>query len=250
MEKVFSVSVAMAVYNGEKFIREQIDSILKQLNVDDELVISYNESTDNSLEIIEKYQLSDNRVRVIKCEKKGVIYNFENALLHCKNDIIFLADQDDVWNDEKIKIVLSYFIEDKVSAVIHNKTYVNNNLKVIKEYSTKEIKDFRYVNKKSIIYKNLVQGSCLAFRKRILKKVLPFPKKIPMHDSWIGMIACDFGKVIYINKKLLLYRIHENNLAPKKHKRVIDMIKDRICLLYNYLKRRKQGEYDDKDIVR
>ena len=89
------ISVCMATYNGEKYIQEQIDSILCQLSKDDELVISDDHSTDATCDIIKSY--NDRRIKLFLNElAKGVTHNFENALLHSKGDIIFLADQDDV----------------------------------------------------------------------------------------------------------------------------------------------------------
>ena len=94
-----SVSVAMASYNGEKYIKEQLESILKQLKDTDEVIISLDPSTDATEQVIAS--LKDKRIQVISGPGKGVKKNFENAIIHCKNDIIFLSDQDDIWLDGK-----------------------------------------------------------------------------------------------------------------------------------------------------
>ena len=93
------ISVAMAVYNGSKYIRQQIDSILPQLREGDELIISYDESQDDTLEIIRTYERKDARVKVFTDPGSGVTDNFNNAISHCTGDYIFLSDQDDVWLD-------------------------------------------------------------------------------------------------------------------------------------------------------
>jgi glycosyltransferase involved in cell wall biosynthesis len=95
------ISVCMAVYNGEKYLQEQIESILKQLSPEDELVLSDDASTDASIEIIER--IKDSRLILLKNEKRlGPIYNFERALVHCRGDLIFLSDQDDLWLTGKV----------------------------------------------------------------------------------------------------------------------------------------------------
>ena len=94
-------SVCMATYNGQKYLREQIESILCQLSANDELVISDDHSTDSTVDIIRSY--GDSRIKMYANElTKGVTHNFENALNKSKGDIIFLADQDDVWLPNKI----------------------------------------------------------------------------------------------------------------------------------------------------
>ena len=97
------ISVAMAVYNGERYIAQQIDSILRQLGINDELVISYNNSSDNTWNVITKYSEIDNRVKCFKCEEVGVIANFENAIYNCSGEIICLSDQDDLWAETKVR---------------------------------------------------------------------------------------------------------------------------------------------------
>ena len=115
------VSVAMATYNGEKYIQEQIDSILKNLEKKDELIISDDGSNDGTIEIIKKNIKKDNRIKLINGPKRGVIKNFENALLNCNGDYIFLSDQDDIWLPNKVKTVMSYFEQDdKLIAIVHD----------------------------------------------------------------------------------------------------------------------------------
>lgn len=103
------VSVAMATYNGEKYLEQQIDSILMQLGSDDELIISDDHSSDRTVAIIEKYINNDHRVKLFMNEESGVTSNFENAIKRTQNEIIFLSDQDDVWKPEKVSTVKGYY---------------------------------------------------------------------------------------------------------------------------------------------
>ena len=111
----FSVSVAMAAYNGAPFIGNQIESILSQLKEGDELIISLDPSSDNTEEIIRAFAKRDRRIKWLRGEGKGLVNNFGNAIRHCSNDIIFLSDQDDLWKKGKVDIVLSYFEDPKIN---------------------------------------------------------------------------------------------------------------------------------------
>ena len=97
-----SVSVVMAAYNGEKYLPQQIDSIISQMNPDDELIISLDPSDDRSEQIIRDYCMKYSNIRLLMGPGKGLISNFENGLRSAVNEYIFLADQDDVWLKEKI----------------------------------------------------------------------------------------------------------------------------------------------------
>lgn len=122
------VSVAMAVYNGEKYLKEQLDSILPQLSFNDELVISYNESTDNTWGIISGYASADSRIKIIKCKEKGIKANFNSAITNCSGDYIFLSDQDDVWLEGKVSAVLDVFNKTGAAVVVHDCIITDKNL--------------------------------------------------------------------------------------------------------------------------
>ena len=111
MNNDVDVSVAMAVYNSEKYIREQIDSILSQLSDRDELVISYNPSSDGTWDIISEYAARDSRVKVVVCEEVGIQSNFNNAIENATGRYIFLSDHDDVWLRGKVDEVKRVFMK-------------------------------------------------------------------------------------------------------------------------------------------
>lgn len=200
------ISVCMATYNGEKYIKEQIETILPQLSVQDELIISDDSSTDQTLEIVKVF--NDPRIKIFDQQKfKSPIFNFENAIKHATGDYIFLSDQDDIWLPDKIQIMLR---ELKQYDLVLSNCYIGDtNLKIIKDSY------FEWRNSKKGIIKNLKKnsylGCCMGFNKKILKKILPFPAIIPMHDMWIGMIAEIYFKPCFIQNKLMIYRRHESN---------------------------------------
>ena len=229
------ISVCMPTYNGEKYIKEQLDSILSQISVDDEVIISDDSSTDKTLEIIKSY--NDFRLKVLENNHfKSPIFNLENALKQAKGDYIFLADQDDVWYPNKVEKLLLCLTD--YDCVVSDATVVNSDMTVIHE-SFMAINHSRkgFVNN---LIKNGFLGCCMAFSSSLLKIVLPFPKNIPMHDSWIGLNATLKGKVLFLDEPLIYYRRHESNAScsSEKSKNTLSTkIKHRYNLFVETMKR-------------
>ena len=206
------VSVVIATYNGEKFITEQLKSILGQLNNTDEVIISDNDSTDNTINIIKCF--NDDRIRIYKCRTKGIVPNFENALRHCTGDILFLADQDDVWKANKVEMVKAY---------LKDYDLVMTDCVITDESLNPLYKSFyKLKNAGKGLVKNLVsntyQGSNMAFKRKVMDIALPFPNNIPMHDMWIGFVCELFFSVYFIPEKLSFYRRHSDNASTSSRK--------------------------------
>lgn len=222
------VSVAMAVYNGEKFLKQQLDSVLTQLSDTDEIIISIDPSTDNTKNIIDSYK--DRRIKVVKGPGKGLIANFENAIKHTKNDIIFLCDQDDIWLPDKVdKVLLAFNKNQDVQVVLHDAIIVDERLNIV-NYSY-----FSFRKSKLGIFSNIIKnsyiGCCMAFSRELKSYILPFPKDLPMHDQWIGLVGEEIGINVLIDEKLILYRRHERNASNIKHSGIIQMLKWRKCII-------------------
>ena len=126
--KKIRISVAVASYNGEKYIREQMDSILKNLSKEDEIVVSDDGSTDGTWEILKEYQTGDIPVKIIKGPGRGIKQNINEALMHCRGTYIFLADQDDVWTEHKVETVMKYLGQNNCSMVCHDARVMNGDL--------------------------------------------------------------------------------------------------------------------------
>ena len=184
-------SVAMATYNGEKYIKEQIESILNNMTENDELIISDDGSTDNTIQIIKKYQSQDERIKLIEGPKKGVKQNFANAIENTKGKYIFLSDQDDIWMEDKMNKILKKF-KDGYTVITHDANVINEN----KEKIINSFFEYRKSGKGIIknIWKNTYIGCCMAFDSNIKKYILPIPNNIEMHDQWIGIIGEIKGK--------------------------------------------------------
>lgn len=232
MKRDFIISVAMASYNGEKYIKEQIDSIIMQLNKNDEIIISDDGSTDATIKIINSY--NDSRIKLIKGPRQGIKQNFANAIKNCNGKYIFLSDQDDIWDSKKIITVLDAFKNYKCSCVMHDcEVFDSNSNKIIYNSFFKLRKSKKGIIKN--IIKNSYIGCCMAFDSNIKNKILPIPKKIYMHDQWIGLISEKNNGSIFINNKLLKYRRHNNNQTKMKHNTIFKMIYYRFNLIINFI---------------
>jgi glycosyltransferase involved in cell wall biosynthesis len=197
----------MATYNGGKFIREQLESILSQLPPDAEIIVADDGSTDDTLAVVES--LGDARIRVLPAETHlGAIYNFERALKVSRGEVVFLADQDDVWLPGKVQKVSESL---KEFDLVHHDAFM---LAQVAEPATwqrgrllSEIRPYKLGVFRNWLV-NGYNGNCMAFRRSVLEKALPFPKKLPMHDQWIGLVGERFFKVGYIAEPLVEYRQH------------------------------------------
>jgi len=204
------VSVCMITYNGEKYVKDQIDSILKQLEDDDELIISDDSSTDSTVHIIKS--ITDSRIKLYPSNKfKNPTFNMENALKRAKGDIIIMSDQDDVWTTDKITTIKGYLSD--YDYVVSDCYITDSELNVV--HSTRFIAEANIATNKYIaLFKPTpYQGSCAAFNKKVLQRVLPFPKYIQSHDRWIGYVASFFYKYKLIPEKLIYYRRHGSNAS-------------------------------------
>jgi len=236
--KKISVSVAMATYNGEKYLLEQLESILPQLEDGDELVIGDDGSTDKTLEIISKVAEVDERVRVLQGDNLGVIRNFERIIKECNNELIFLSDQDDVWVANKAEVVKEHFLrEEDLTLLMSDLVVVDKELEVIHP-SYMKVKGCSTGILKNIV-KNGYVGCALAFKKELKPIILPFPKVIPMHDQWIGILAEVVGRAKMIEDKLVLYRRYEDNATSlASHSSLLEKVTWRIKLCHCLIGRR------------
>lgn len=229
------ISVALAACNGENYIMEQLNSILNQLARDDEVCVSVDPSTDDSYGMMVRFSEQEPRVKVGRGPGQGVLKNVEQALKMCTGDIIFLADQDDVWMEDKVLCVRECFSDSGVLLVLHDVVVMNGNLTQVRCESFFSYKGCKLGILNNIV-KNSYMGCAMAFRRELLQYVLPFPKNIPMHDQWIGLAAEKKGKVVFLQKKLLKYRRHGDNATDMRHSTVWNMLKWRIQILTALMK--------------
>lgn len=231
------ISVPIPVYNGAKYLPTQLDSILCQLTDEDEVVISYNISTDDTWNVIKDYESRFNNVKVITCKETGVLPNSQNALRHCKGKYILFADQDDYWVNTKVQKVLQAFSEGNPPIVVHNMRYADGNLNP----SDLTMFDERHSRPGLVwnIIKNSYHGGCMAIDSKYIDVLYPLPEGIGFGDRWVGLVGELCGKPVFISDVLMLHRRHENNLSSTKRRSMSIIIPERIRLIKELYKRSK-----------
>ena len=229
------ISVCLATYNGEKYIKEQLDSILPQLSANDEIIISDDNSTDDTINIIRS--LNDERIKIYVNKTKGIVKNFENALNNASGDIIFLSDQDDVWKNDKVKKILSAFSSDNSLTFVFSNAEIIDENGISKNYNFFKDNEANYTSIFKAFFKNQFLGCTIAFKSELKSKILPFPYGIPMHDWWIGVLSLFYGKVKFLNESLISYRRHNNNVTSESSSNLLSIINWRITLLWLFFKR-------------
>jgi glycosyltransferase involved in cell wall biosynthesis len=229
------LSVCMATCNGSLFIREQLESILLQLGPDDELIVSDDASTDDTLKIVGSYR--DSRIKILS----GNVFhrpalNFEHALRHTNGQILVLSDQDDVWLPGRLELIhdlLDKEIE-RVSLIMMDGEIVDagGNSMGKSIFTTNRVGRGILKN----IYDNTYTGCCIAFTRPLLRIALPFPERIPMHDMWLGILAEIFGRVQVVPIKTILYRRHAANTSFARSKVYVKIVR-RIFLALHLIMR-------------
>jgi len=205
------ISIAMAVFNGSRYINLQIDSILTQTYSNIELVIIDDCSTDSTIELIEPY-LSDERVRLIKNDRNiGYKKNFEKAIGLCAGEYIALSDQDDIWFYNKLDYLISNIGD---YDLIHSDAHIidGDNMIVHSSYSKYSSKSLNNTPR-NIILNGSVTGCTCMFNSRICSDILPFPDGDYVHDRWISLISSVSEGITYADLPLISYRQHSDNIS-------------------------------------
>ena len=212
-----TISVCIAAFNGSKYIKDQISSIICQLAVDDEIVVSDDCSDDNTVLILESF--NDSRIKIINNNANvGHVKNFERALSFAKNELIFLSDQDDLWLPGKVQTIVKLFLEDSELIFVHHSiSLLDSEVGIVHPpFHILPNKDQYYL---SYLFRQLVSpniwGCATAFRRDILKILLPFPVHVYAHDHWLGIVVAGSRKRIkLLNNCYVLRRLHDNNRTP------------------------------------
>lgn len=213
------IDVLLATYNGEKYLKEQLDSILNQTYQNIQLIISDDCSKDDTRNILKEYEEKDSRVKVYyQNENIGCIKNFEFLLKQVKNKIYMLSDQDDVWMPEKIEKIYEQLENEKADLIFGDLEVVDSNLETIypsfNDFMKLSRKIKRHINTYELNYLyNCVTGCTIMSRKKWIDKILPLPvnSKYVLHDHWIGLMISLKGRLAYLPEKHIKYRQHEDN---------------------------------------
>ena len=227
------LSVAMATYNGAKYLSEQLDSILAQTLAPDEIVIVDDCSTDDTWDLLSAYAQRYTQIKLCRNEiNLGVIKTFEYALTLCTGEFIALADQDDYWLPNKLEILLNNIGR---NWLIHSDAYiVDEQLNIIDE-SYSQVKPRHDNSLAMYLMRNDVTGCTVLLRRDLLKVALPFPVNVVMHDHYLALCAKFFDKLTYLNRPLIKYRQHSQNVVgsgnPQSYSAMINNYKKYILFL-------------------
>ena len=206
------ISVVLAAYKGEKYIAEQINSILPQLGDDDEVIVSDDFPEGKTRD--EVLAIRDGRIRYVEGPGKGVTANFGYALAQADGDIIFLCDQDDVWLPEKVGKVTD-LLEKGYDLVLHDASVTDASLNVtLPSYFAVH---GSYTSFARTLLRNTFVGCCMAFTRRVRDSVTPIPDGVPMHDWWIALASMKKGfRITTLNEPLILWRRHGDNVTGSR----------------------------------
>jgi hypothetical protein len=226
------VSVAMATYNGIRYLDAQLGSIVASLRPGDELVAIDDGSTDGTWERLCEAAAADARIRVHRNPSNaGVRATFERALRLVRHDLVFLSDQDDVWEPGKRDAVVRAFLEDPECVLVVTDAVVVDGEDRVLFPSFMASRGGFAGGFLDTLQRNRYLGCAMAVRRRLLDAALPIPRLAPMHDMWLGALAPRIGRVRYLPSPLLRYRRHDANATPLRHRTLLPMLQARVRLL-------------------
>ena len=208
------ISIAMAAYNGEKYIQEQLESYSKQTVLPDELVVVDDCSTDSTPEILKSFkEKAPFKVVIITNEKNiGSTKSFEKAIKATSGNWICLSDQDDVWTDNKIEEYVKAINEsdDKIGLIYSDFEIVDEKLIKLQNVEYTAHKNSKYCSNDASIFllTNPLPGAAMILRREAVFQTFPFSTKY--HDNWLAWAISVNYRIKYLDKKLYLYRQHNN----------------------------------------
>lgn len=210
----------MSTYNGERYLIEQIDSILAQERVDVHLLVRDDGSKDRTCEILDKYVLSHPNIEVVKAENVGFIKSFSKLIEMAQNtriqaDYFAFSDQDDVWMPHKLKMAsdsLSHMDQEKPLLFSSNSMYVDETLNPIGLFHKEEL----YRTKENVMIYPTEQGCSMVFNRKAVELYNHHHPTVSWHDRWMCLICNFMGEMVYCNESLFYYRIHSSNTLSGK----------------------------------
>lgn len=198
------ISVAMATCNGEKYLKKQLDSIYAQTYKNIEIVVTDDYSTDSTVDILKEYKEKYGLQYVVNDQNLGFVKNFEKAISLCSGEYIALSDQDDIWEANKIEVLMN-----KIGTfdLIHSaSSLIDDNSNLISPLWIKE-DNFKYSFEK-LVFSNTITGCTILFKRELLNDFSPIPSGEKYHDWWLALLASRNNSIIYEPTPLVQYRQH------------------------------------------
>lgn len=223
------ISVLLATYNGSRFLREQLDSILQQTYSNFELLLCDDCSTDSTYSLIEEYTHKDSRIRVFQNEQNlGFKKNFEHLLTLASCDYIALSDQDDIWTSNHLELLMDNLGKNDL---VCGNAYLADGDGKSTGVTLLDCSHFDFLPETQedwffyLLHGNVFQGAACLFRKKLIAELLPIPDSVKYHDYWLAIHAAMRGGVKYLENPILYYRQHGNNVTTNKKWNLIGKIR-------------------------
>lgn len=218
-----TVSVALCTCNGEKYLRQQLDSLTQQSYLPAEVVICDDHSEDNTLLILKQFIEEAPFPTALRINKKriGIVENFSQAISLCKGEYVAICDQDDLWIPERIKLGLAAMAEAEkmygtnIPFLIHSDLKVIDNDGKLLAPSYMKMRRIRHYDQEALrklMLQNFVTGCTVLLNRPLVELALPIPGEAYMHDWWLALVAAAAGKIIYLEQPTVFYRQHSSNV--------------------------------------
>jgi len=204
-----SVTVCLATFNGERYLRQQIDSILGQENVNVKLIVGDDGSSDATLSILNQYFENGLISEVFRFERKGISNNFSSLLKHCAtSSFVAFADQDDIWDRNKLSELVGLLSQDVPSLAFCNRRLIDEKDLLIHS-KTKKIVDLSF---KNALVENVIPGNTSVINNKAIKLINDSNIiKVKYFDAYVYLLISAFGSIAFSEKSLISYRIHPGN---------------------------------------
>lgn len=243
------LSIAMTTYNGEKYLREQLDSILNQTYSDFELIICDDCSKDNTRQILSEYAAKDSRIKIFFNEENlGFKKNFEKAISLCSGEYIALSDQDDIWLENHLDVLVNNIGNCDIAcgdAELIDSNGKKLNLKLSDTDGLQFIPDDDNVLYRILCHSGCFQGASMLIKKTLLTKALPIPEDVFFHDAWFSACACCNNKINYTYETITQYRQHTTQITSHKKETYLR----KICRFLSIILKKESYKSDRLDYI-
>ncbi len=214
-----TVKIIVATYNGEKYLREQMDSLLNQSYENLQIEVCDDGSTDRTMEIVREYQAKDERVTAhVNQENRGYVRNFLEAIRRSTQPYIMLCDQDDIWDPDKVEITLDKMQQKEkqcpgkpILVYTDAINFDSEKKERLGRFHQNSHLDTKKVDTAHLFMENKVIGCTVMVNAQIIPYLGECPKEIRVHDWWLAMLCSHFGQIVYVDRPTLLYRQHSGN---------------------------------------
>lgn len=222
------VDIVLATFNGEKYLAQQLNSVIAQTHKNWRLIVSDDGSSDSTFAILTEFSKKDPRIIIVNTQRQGgVVANFAKALSFVIADYVMFCDQDDVWLNDKLYLMLDKLM--KVEANIGKQTpvlgfsdlsLVDRDLSKISPslYNAGNLNPYNNLDYRFLLWRSTVFGCTVIFNAALYQKAMPIPSGVPMHDQWFALLASLRGKIFYVPKQTIMYRLHESNVVGGRPK--------------------------------